>query len=168
MTGSRLFTFDMTGIASKTLVYLAAVLLPLQPLAALSCGCDSHGQPGVDANPCKEQAKVESGCCGRADGCRCGSRSQTGSCCTKTQQAPAKSCCGTGHACSCRADDSSPPVPQVPAEGRNQSVNDVAQPLLSAFPSPGACQVPVNFVSTDRPSGASGFERCIVLCRFRL
>ena len=164
----KLLVFTMTGFASRTLVCLAAVLIPLQPLAVLSCGCDSHGQHDVGANPCKEQAKVESGCCGRADGCRCSSHSQAGSCCTKTHRAPAKSCCGTGDTCSCRTDGSSPPIPQAPPQSRGYSVNDVAQPLAIALFSPADRQSAVDFVSTDRPSGASGFERCIVLCRFRL
>ncbi len=164
----KLLVFTMTSFASRTLVYLAAALLPLQPLSTMSCCCASHDRHSVDASLRQEQANAVTGCCGRADRCCCSSHSRAGSCCTKTQQAPAKSCCGTGNTCSCRTDDSSPPVPQVPAEGRSQSGNDVAQPLLLASISTGDPEVPTCLVSTDRPSGASGFERCIVLCRFRL
>ena len=164
----KLLVFTMTSFASKTLVYLATVLLPLQPLSAVACGCDSHGRHDVDANIRLEQAKAVTGCCGRAERCRCSSHSQTGSCCTKTREAPAKSCCGNGNTCSCRTDDSSPPVPQVPAQSRSQSVNDVAQPLLPASMSTGDPEAHACLVSADRPSGASGLARCIVLCRFRL
>ncbi len=168
LMSTKLLVFTMTGFASKTLVYLAAALIPLQPLAVLSCGCGSHGQHGVDANTCQEQAKVETGCCGRGDGCRCSSHSQADSCCTKAHQAPAKSCCDTGGTCSCRADDSSEPVPQAPPQSRGYSANDVDQPLAIALFSPADRRSAGDFVSTDRPSGDSGFERCIVLCRFRL
>ena len=158
----------MAGFVSKTLVYLAAALIPLQPLAVLSCGCDSHSQHGVDANACKEQAQVKSGCCGRADGCRCSSHSQTSSCCSKTHHAPAKSCCDTGGICTCGVDNSSPPVPQAPPQTRGYRVNDVNQPSAVVLFSPGDYSSSVGFLFTDWPSGASGIARCIVLCRFRL
>ena len=168
LMSTKLLVFAMTGFASKTLVYLAAALIPLQPLAVLSCGCGSHGQHGVDANTCQEQAKVETGCCGRGDGCRCSSHSPTGSCCTKTHRAPAKSCCNTEGTCSCRADDSSEPVPQVPPQSRGNSVHDVDRPLAIASFSSDDHPRREGFLATDRLSGDSGFERCIVLCRFRL
>ena len=158
----------MLAFASKTLVYLAAALIPLQPLAVLSCGCDSQGQHGVDANTCKDQAKVKSGCCGRTNSCCCSSHARTSSCCSKTQQAPAKSCCGTECTCSCGEDKSPPPIPQAPPQSRGYSVNDVDQPLAIASFSPTDHPRYVDFLSSDRPSCASGIERCIVLCRFRL
>jgi len=164
----KLLIFTMTGFASRTLVYLAAALIPLQPVAVLSCGCDSHGQHAVEANTCEEQAKAESGCCGRTDGCRCSSHSQAGSCCTKTHPTSAKSCCDTGGTCSCRADDSSPPVPKSPLQSRGYSVNDVDQPLVIALFNHDEHSRYVGFLSTEEPSGASGLACCIALCRFRL
>lgn len=158
----------MVSFASKTLVYLAAALIPLQPLAVLSCDCDSHGQRGVDANMCEVQAKAESACRGRDDDCRCSSHSQASSCCTKTHPAAAKSCCETGGACSCGADDSSPPVPRIPPQSRGYSVNDGAQPLLIVLFRPDDDPPSVACLSTEGPSGAFGLASCIVLCRFRL
>lgn len=168
LRSSRLLTFGMASFASKTLVYLAAALIPLQPLAVSSCNCDSHGQHDVDANPCEQQAKLESGCCQRDDDCRCSRHSQANSCCTETHPAPAKSCCETGGACSCGADNSSPPVPPVPRQSRGYSVNDGAQPLVIALFSPEDDPRSVPCLSTDHPRGASGLAKCIVLCRFRL
>lgn len=166
--GSDLLRFGMTEFASKLLVCLAAALIPLQPLSAVSCGCDSHGEQGVGDNTCHEQALAESGCCGRTDGGRLSSQSQAGSCCTKTHRAPTKSCCDTSGTCSCRVDDSSPPVPQAPSQSRGYCADDVAQPLAVAPFSPDDDSRYVGFRSTNWSSGASGLARCIVLCRFRL
>lgn len=158
----------MFSYIPKTLVYLAAALISLQPLAVLSCGCDSHGQHGADANTHKEQAKVESVCCGRGDDCRCSSHSRASSCCTKTLPAPPESCCDTGSICSCGADNSSPPAPLAPLPSRGYSVNDAIQPSAIALFSSADHPCSAGFLFIDRPSAASGLARCIVLCRFRL
>lgn len=165
---SGLLAFGMTGFASKTLVFVAAALLPLQPLSVMSCGCGSHDQRAVDANLRQEQTDGESACGRRADCCCCSSHLQPRPCCAKRHRGPAKCCCGTGNQCSCESDHPSPPVPQVPPEGRSQSLSDLAEPLLAALVDPADLQVFTGLASRDWPSAASGIERCIMLSRFHL
>ena len=154
----------MTRFASKMLVYLAAVMLPVQPLSVMSCGCDAHS----DANIGRQHIEGIASCCdAKAPGGR-SSHSPASPCCTKAHESPSQSCCCNEGACTCRCDHSPSPTPQVPSEGRSPSANESAQSLLSVLIDFGNGHLSVGLASIEQPNVASGIERCVMLCRFQL
>lgn len=146
----------MSGIGhfvSKILVWLAVVLFPLQPLWAAWCCCATPREAEHDVQ--KQQAA-------------CGGNT----CCSKeTPAVPANSSgCGPQVACACLADNASLPAPQAPApvERHGQTLMDLAQPLGAVALHLGESRDYPSLFSPNWPVVASGFERCIVLCRFIL
>ncbi len=144
----------MPGIrhfVSKILVWLAVVLLPLQPLLAASCGCATPREAEHDA-------QQQTACGGNA------------CCCEETPAVPANLGGGPEAACGCSADNTSLPAPQAlaPAERQGQTLTDLAQPLAAVSLTHGEPQGCPSLFPADCPMGAWGFERCIALCRFIL
>lgn len=158
----------MTGLASKTLVWLAAALLPFEPLSALSCPCAAPSQPSTDVQLRCPTVGSDGDCCRRVKPC-CRGDNSLGCCCAKNRRAGATSCCGTGNGCNCRSNDSSsPPIPEVPLESRSGTAGDAAQPPLTVFLSCSDAQMPVGELCAASPDLASGLQCCILLCRFNL
>jgi hypothetical protein len=156
----KLLIFGMSGLASRTLIWLAAALLPFQPLSVMSCRCDTNCQPSAGAKIPHGQNRVESGCCS--------SQRQSGSCCAKTQRPGAETCCGDGCMCSCSPNKVPPPVPQVPSETRSRSIGGLTQAEVGLSLGINEFHASQSAFSDTRPSGCSGAERCIGLCRFNL
>jgi hypothetical protein len=150
--------------AGRLLVWLAAVLVPLQSLPAAACCCASASQQGSGAEQRQGPSDL---CCLTARSCCDGTRADSHSCCKTTHQVPSKCSCRTSGVCSCPPHNSSSD-PQAPPEGGRQVVHIAAQPLAAV-----SWCLDDSRVSTSPSYGAwssacSGFERCIVLCRFTL
>lgn len=140
----------MRSLASRTLVVLAAALVPLQPLSAAGCYCGtvSRHETGVE-----KQA---------------GSDREKACCCKKALRVPGNTCCGSAVECSCSSDESSHSEPQNLPQRHSQTVQDLGQPADVLSLSRSEFQVAPSLPSADWRPFASGLERCIVLCRFNL
>ena len=156
---------SLRQLATKTLVWLAAVLVPLQSLPTAACCCATASQQDSDA---EQRQGSGSACCLSATSCCASTHAQSLSCCKTTHQAPAKCSCQTTGVCSCRPHNSPSPSPQAPPEGGRQVVHIASQPVavvsLCLDDSRGSTSASHGAWS----SACSGFERCIVLCRFTL
>jgi hypothetical protein len=157
----------MTGLASKALVWLAAALLPFEPLSAVSCCCAAPGQPPTAVELRRPPVGLEGGCCRRVKSC-CPDGHSLGCCCAKSRSAATTSCCRGGNKCTCRSDDSSPPIPEVPPESASRPADDAAHPPLAVFLSPDQSQMPLGDLSVASPGGPSGSQCCVLFCRFNL
>ncbi|NQT13187.1 MAG: hypothetical protein HQ582_10590 [Planctomycetes bacterium] len=148
------------AFAWKTLVWLAAVLVPLQALPSFECCCAAVSRQQIDAENQQGRPSSEQACC-------CGARSAPdGRAPTHSQARPRPCCRGDSTDCTCAEDDSAPLPSQAPPESRLPSDDPLAQPLVDiglAFDPP-----------PQRPSDerlivvTSAPERCILLCSFRL
>lgn len=151
------------SFAWKTLVWLAAVLVPLQALPSFECCCASASRQQIDAENDLQRPGSDRGCC-----C-CSHSTPDRRAATRSEARPGAArpcCCGNSTVCTCAENDSSPLPSQAPPESRVQSDDQVAQPLVDiglAFDRPR--QRP----SDECPAVAtSAAERCVLLCSFRL
>ena len=151
----------------KALVWLAALLLPVQALPAASCCCAAGGGLSTDAAAQHGQQESKRCCCCRNTSDHdAGVRGEARSCCSKAAGAAAHSCCECLHGCSCQKDHSPPPVPPAPPETRSQGVDQLVELPTPVCLSLGE-QEPRP--SDERPASfTSASERCITLCRFHL
>ena len=158
----------MRNLAAKSLVWLAAVLVPLQPLSAASCCCAAPGQLGSDAEKHRGPIDNVARCCRSAQSCRGNADTQIHSCCKATPRESAHADCKCADTCSCQANDTAPPEQQAPAQGRSRVYDQLTQPLSTVSFGLGDLLRSPSLFSSGRPVTASGFERCITLCRFNL
>jgi hypothetical protein len=152
-------------LAAKALVWLAAVLVPLQSLPAAACCCASSSQQESGA---EQRQGPSNPCCLTAGSCCDSTRAESHSCCKTTHQAPAKCSCQTTGVCSCQPHNPSSPAPQAPPDGGRQGVHIAAQPLAAVSSCFDDSRGSLSESYGDWPTARSGFERCIVLCRFTL
>ncbi len=159
----------MGSFTRKALIWLVAGLLPLQPLAAVSCCCSADDQEGSDWCAESRPDDGKTCCCRSAPRCRAGTHAEADSCCNKTGRTSTEPGCGCTGGCSCESHDDSPPQQQAPMESRDRGAEQFVQPFAAATsftvdelpaPRPG--------FSSHGPITSSGSQRCIVLCRFQL
>lgn len=155
------------NIIARTLIWLAAITLPVQSLPAMSCGCDSGRN-----------------CCtgGKSKKCGCSAKRvrESRSCCAAPRDKTARSCCSKAKACqklhctcgtSCQCCKGQLPKPVTPPSEDNatQKVTSdsslTISPLATVF-EPEARQRPRDV--TFGPDCLAALERCISLCRFAL
>ncbi len=161
---------SLRRLATKTLVWLAVVLIPFQSLPVAACCCagvderqrvDAEMQPGHLGSRC--------GCCDRiATTQAAGTRGEDKPCCQRAGPSPRSSCCGRSLACtcSCQENNSSPAVPPALTETRCRSVVDLLQ-----LPAPVCLNLEKSRPRSveQRPAFyTSASECCISLCRFLL
>ncbi len=170
------------NIAARTLIWLAALAIPVQSLPAASCGCVSGLESGDqadcrcseerDAGPtgCASQASRPSCCSKKSSGpcrctgaaiCRCGNdsacRTTSSTCCSKT--ASTNGCC-----CSEKGDGSCQCGPFCTCDMSDSQKLPPAEPLspdqssseqLTASLSADAATGEVVFMPPVRPAGSS-------------
>lgn len=147
------------------LVWLTALLMPLQGLPGAPCCCAEKTTVVSEALGCT-QPETQRCCCGR------------GAVRSTSPSTAAKSCCGTRNAdheprqcrcwisCQCQQDGSSPQQDQLPPPCKLQTVDQSVQPLTGfdpddAYSEPNGAQ--------DRAiASTSASDRCVLLCRFHL
>jgi hypothetical protein len=156
------------ALLRNTLIWLAALAVPLQGLCTVSCACAIAG--GVDA----QSAERESGCCSEqvasVDSSCCGPSSQSGDaerCCCSQGNRTGSCCCGAD--CQCGQEknpkpaDSSPPI--------NESTQKIASTLVSSSTIGWSFSPPSrkNYQgTTTHIHCVSAADRCAFLCRFTL
>lgn len=168
-------------IAARVLVWLAAVLVPVEAMPLTACNCGSHSAPSTEVHVgcsvaasvpvcpnCVGESRNEPSCCGRsADdssrrGC-CGRTKASGSCCCEGQ-------CSQGVSCHCSANHAAPasnPIPnESPADGSKSSLS--TSPFASVTSA--AVVVPPRVLAGRREGpasflGSTAPERLNVLCR---
>ena len=179
------------NITTRTLIWLTAILVPVQGLPAAACGCASGkrcdqkveqssnccGASSSDAaathNCCQSQSTGACRCTG-AKVCRCGENSDCKS---------AESCCGTdaccsnegGSACSCGTNcqcgsNHMPEKPVAPPVENNTAEKVASDSVLTVslstvYEPPAARRTPQTSVETDV---LAALDRCAALCRFTL
>lgn len=165
--GTELLVYGMRNLASKSLIWLVAVMTTVQPLTAGSCSCAMAGSCGPKAEK-QQRPAAEKACCQQARSCCAGNPVETRSCCQGIARGSVKRCCEAADGCSCRRDDTPPPKQPAPADSSNRAADELAQPSRTVSSSFGEFQVVAVIFGNDCPTTSSGLERCIVLCRFNL
>ena len=154
-------------LASKVLLWLAAVLVPFQALPTSPCCCATADAQQAGVGKQQKQPEANTGCCCRSTprqgaGACCGTKS----CCKQARPAPARSCRGCPSTCTCQQDNPPPPASPPLTEHRSHTVDQLAQSAASVCPRLGepqprsADERPVVFTSAS--------ELRITLCRFHL
>jgi len=183
-------------IIGRTLVWLAAVTIPVQGLPAAQCGCSSSGQTLEEANE-KSSAccagnliatnRPEAYCCSQpiagrcpctgAEVCRCGETSsycqQRPACCSVGDASGSSCQCGTGCQCgdNCQCNqDSVPAQPAIPPVE-----NSSTERILTNSAATASCGIVYLPSATrqhlDLHAGANALtalDCCVALCRFTL
>jgi len=161
--------YRVKAFAGKTLVWLAAVLVPLQGFPAVECCCARADRQRADAeNPPDRLGSRPGCCCGpstpqrRAD-TRCEARP---GCENAHGKASRPCCCGCSSICACSGHQSSPLPSQGAPESRRPSDDPLAlPPVLADF----TFDRPRQPASDERLTVvSSASERCILLCRLHL
>ncbi len=177
-------------LAARTLVWLAAVAIPMQGVASARCGCSSvkacsnkavqstgcccaSGQPGRNRCPCTG-AKVcrcgeTSSCHKQAHACSSGQCAKasccSGCCCSPTRDGT----CPCGANCHC-GKNNAPTAPATPPVERNSPerivASSVAVTSLAMVSISDSSRQYLDFCSEGSALAAS--ERCVLLCRFTL
>ena len=169
-------------IAARTLIWLAAVAIPVQGLPPAACACTKV----VSETCCASSQNSPGRCpCMGAEICRCGESSRchkpSPSCCSEQNAAPSccHSCCcsrdsnGTcpcGSHCQCGKNDA-PKAPATPPTENNNSSERIVADATSAgsfadLYNPDMTQRNLDFNAGAAALGA--LDRCVVLCRFTL
>lgn len=152
-------------VAAKVLIWLAAALLPVQPLPALCC-CTNTDLRFTEAVAAAQRPVEVNGCCGRrACACCAGTPTDDPSCCRPAPRLPGQTCHGYC-ACSCEGNTSPPRATELRPTERPET--EGSQPRL-----PLAVSSPVDprNASTGLPAddGMLAFlsapDRCVLLCR---
>ena len=155
------------GITARTLIWIAAIIVPAQGLAAASCGCNGG------TTCCK--ARQSQGCCCSAEKvregrCCCARReAESGhSCCSKAKGSHDSGCrCGINCQCG-KAKQSQPATPTPPENNLAEKiVSDVATAVcvVADYQPPVIPRDNEGVVQSDEFTAQ---DRCISLCRFTL
>lgn len=174
-------------IVARTLIWLAALAIPVQGLSWPTCGCTKSATCSVSgegqASGCCAHSKSRAGrcpCTGAAV-CHCGEASPchkpAHACCSKRNSTPSccHCCCSKGNrgTCPCGANcqcgkNNAPEVPATPPN-QNQSPERIVADGVTV-----GCSADLNLADTtsqhvDVCVGAtaiSALDRCVILCRF--
>lgn len=157
--------FGLRQFASEKLVWIAAVLVPLQFFPSAPCCCTTASQTGSGL----ETPPAPRNCCFQATlDCCAGTRGESRPCCSKTLQASANCRGQTTGVCSCQPHNYPSPGQQARPEGRGQTVDSVSQLTADASTSLDEFKITASPSFDVWPTVPSGFERCVLLCRFLL
>ena len=166
--GSLMVRFT-AHLMSKALVWLAAMLVPVQATFPGTCGCDEPGSPHGNGH-CSLTAPAHEGqvgCCHHTKRSGCGAASGTGRClCCQSRTAASPGSTPTTGACRCVSQSRTPtPIPandsRVVKEVLHQA--NLAAGSLFVFKSqPDNSLTPWDFAALP----ATSLERLSALCRF--
>lgn len=167
---------ELHHIAARTLIWLAALTMPVQGISMASCGCCS-------SESCCASAEQSACCCcstarsGNGGRCCAGKRLESGrlqrsiphesgaSSCEFCQTGSDRTC---GPTCQCgKAQQSAPATPPVESNvAENLAMDLVSSPIVATAYQPQVTR------QHDAPSSASDglavMDRCVSLCRFTL
>ena len=160
--------YGLRGTTSKTLVWLAALLMPMQPVSAAGCCCATPDQQDDDRADSQVSARAASSCCQVAHCCCAGKQAARTSCCQKRHGAVDHSWCQCGHACCCQHGEPSPAPPQAPPSSKVRTGDELGQPLAAVSCNHGEVHLGPSPQPTEEPSLGSAAKRCVMLCRFLL
>ena len=169
--------FLFSSPAAKTLIWLAAILAPLQglPLFAGGCRCGASGKhqcgrmaavspmPSQRQQCCHQKAEVSVPPC-----CR-GRQSENRPCCgaqEKKEATPVSSCCQGAAVCLCAPSDS--PSPVVPPPSNGPTAKELCCPAAGAVALlAGELPPPLpQFAAEGASPPLTPLDRCSTLCRF--
>lgn len=154
-------------IATRTLIWLAAILIPLQGIPAPACGCFA-------SNECSQSSTQIRSCC-----CSEEAVSQGQCCCSRREAGATHPCCSgvsSGQdstsqvACNCQCGKTNQDIPATPPVENNQLEKVLTDaPVVSSLgttyqPKATSQQGVVSSVATP----LAALDRCISLCRFSL
>ena len=161
-------------LASKLLVCLTAIAVPLQAAWVSSCACSSGAHethPTAAASPapdaacgCCEVTTPKQSCCGEDD-------ASQPTHCSKAAQPDRKTGCQCGAGCLCVKRDDPPSPPAAPAgdNGRARSGLEFTAAHVAAAELPADIDRGNTFNSdSDSAFFQSGAQTCMLLCRFTL
>ena len=154
-------------IAARTLIWLAAIAVPVHGLPAESCGC-------VGSTACCQTDTESKSCC-----CRSAAKARGGCCSAQRKTAVAHACCsdqtGQKSACncglSCQCGKSQPPQPTTPpVESNNSTEKVVSDATAAAFIADVVLpEVPPQRIDVSiELDTVTALDRCVSLCRFTL
>jgi hypothetical protein len=163
---------EVRAAVSKSLVWLAATLAPLQSLPALSCGCTDHRQPARRQTSTPAPGPLGTRAMGcRPGACACCQGRTAGNCpcCRAAKLAAQRS--GDAHqaGCTCQADQDR--APAVPASSARVGAPEV---FVSGGPAAGMAVLVPAVAPWLQPAWEcpviplSAVERCSTLCRFTI
>lgn len=186
------------GITARTLIWLAAMTVPVQGLPAASCGCATSDQSRCQTveqskrccattavttkhSCCQEQIAGPCRCTG-AKVCRCGDknpcRERAHACCT--ERATTHSCCSScdtagESACpcgiNCQCGQSKEPSKPAAPPVENNTAEKVASDSVSTVSLATVVQPPIarrTLDSSAMTDALAALDRCATLCRFTL
>ena len=155
--------FTTRTIATRTLIWLAAISVPVQGLPAAPCGC-------IGSKACS-QSKESSGSCCSTNKARGGQR-----CCAGPQENAGHSCCSAGEKsgcqcginCQCGATQNQAPAPPPVEQSQTEKVLNDAFATVS-IATVGHSRTTQHHGNTAADANASAaLDRCVSLCRFTL
>lgn len=154
------------NFTARTLIWLAAIAVPVQSLPAATCGCESNqsccGNKQSKTCCCLAERVQQGRCC-----CTTGRGDTAHSCCSKAN-AEQDSPCKCGLNCQCRKSKQPTPAAPTPEDNTTQKVASNSTSIVSLV---SVYQPQVskrhNDVAFDAGSLAA-LELCISLCRFTL
>jgi len=165
--GSLLMWITRT-IAARTLIWLAAIAIPVQSVPAASCAC-------TGGNACYSENEQTQGCCCSAEKVR------EGRCCCARRKAESRhSCCSnaksshdSGCKCgiNCQCGKSQPPQPTAPPVERNSPTEKVVSDGALAVFIAGVVLpevLPQRIDVSIELGTVTALDRCVSLCRFTL
>jgi len=156
--------FDRRTLPSRTLVWLAAVLVPLQSVFAAACCCTQVDAPESEAAAGVPYFAGPHCCSDEPEPCCAGQHSGSPTCCQGWLSGDRSHCECPGGCCSGHEGD---PSNSALPEGRAGYGEVPIQPsAVHGFDGVRPCCVPL--VEAPSSSAISGSQRCIVLCRLTL
>lgn len=155
------------NIALRTLVWLAALALPVQAIPASSCGC-SRGVSGCQAGQrgqcCCSADTVQQGacCCGRT-------KTESGPSCCKRAVTSRDSGCKCGVNCQCGKAQQPPPAAPAPTEN-SPAEKITCEMALAPFATVGSQTIATPSGDTQplESDARTAQEHCVCLCRLTL
>ncbi len=155
-------------IAARSLVWLAAIAIPVQGLPAASCGCTGSsarcpGKPPCQRCCCSEKKVRDGQCCGTRP------EAKPNHCGCSNQESSYGSACKCGVTCQCGK--ASLPKPTTPPPVQYRIVEKIVSDAVSAISLLATCEPAV--VTRDNEAciefnACTAQEHCVSLCRFTL
>jgi len=153
-------------IAARTLIWLAAIAIPVQGLPTASCAC-------TGSNACCRENEQRQGCCCSAEKvrggrCCCARReAESGhSCCSKAKSSHDSGCkCGINCQCG-KAKQSQPATPTPPENNSAEKITSDVASTVSVVAVYQPAVLPRGNERSVQSDAITAQDRCISLCRF--
>lgn len=163
------------NIIARTLIWLAAITLPVQAIPAASCGCTSstnwENAERTASCSCSEAKVLQGTCC-----CSRKASVPRASCCSNNRPANTTRCCcnqtdsGCNCGMTCQCGKGKQPTPAAPPVENHSSDSLACDSLLvSPIATPNQPHVTRRQDDSSSVSDAlAALDRCVSLCRFTI